>query len=205
MIWCIKTYMIAYVKIQKKWRYTIHYVKPTTQLLFKNRFPKGGLGDVPDSDWGDFRCLRAVDISSWFCFFHKVFLAATKQLYEWFSPSVCKQRVSLQPMTSCCMNFAIIVQWIYFTIWKNKEKNCHHYKYHIKSFRYHIKTLQEEFAKKSNISWIWRFIYGHKLPYMKKTRKKKQVCLLHGSWDQILQRYPSVRYTFLTMFTSSYH
>ena len=26
----------------KKWRYTIHYVKPTAQLLFKIRFPKGG-------------------------------------------------------------------------------------------------------------------------------------------------------------------
>ena len=42
--------------------------------------------------------------------------------------------------------------------------------------QYHIKTLQEESAKKSNIPWIWRIIYGHKLPYMKKTRKKKQVC-----------------------------
>ena len=47
--------------------------------------------------------------------------------------------------------------------------------YHIKSLQYHIKTLQEEFAKKSNVPWIWRIIYGHKLPYMKKTRKKKQV------------------------------
>ena len=27
---------------KKKWRYTIYYVKPTAQLLFKNRFPKGG-------------------------------------------------------------------------------------------------------------------------------------------------------------------
>ena len=27
-----------------------------------------------------------------------------------------------------------------------------------------------------NIPWIWRIIYGHKLPYIKKTRKKKQVC-----------------------------
>ena len=26
----------------KKWRYTIQYVKPTAQLVFKNRFPKGG-------------------------------------------------------------------------------------------------------------------------------------------------------------------
>ena len=33
IIWCIKTYIIAYVKIQKtKWRYIIHYVKPTAQL-----------------------------------------------------------------------------------------------------------------------------------------------------------------------------
>ena len=36
MIWCIKTCIIAYVKIQKKWRYSIQYVKPTAQLVFKN-------------------------------------------------------------------------------------------------------------------------------------------------------------------------
>ena len=41
MIWCIKTYIIAYVKTQKI-RVLIHYVKPTAQLLFKIRFPKGG-------------------------------------------------------------------------------------------------------------------------------------------------------------------
>ena len=41
MIWCIKIYAIAYVKIQKN-IYTIHYVKPTAQLLFKSRFPKRG-------------------------------------------------------------------------------------------------------------------------------------------------------------------
>ena len=41
MIGCIKTYIIAYVKTQKI-RYIIHYVKPTAQLLFKIRFPKGG-------------------------------------------------------------------------------------------------------------------------------------------------------------------
>ena len=29
-------------QIQNKRRYTIQYVKPTTQLVFKNRFPKGG-------------------------------------------------------------------------------------------------------------------------------------------------------------------
>ena len=41
MIWCIKTYIIPYVKTQKI-RFIIHYVKPTAQLLFKIRFPKGG-------------------------------------------------------------------------------------------------------------------------------------------------------------------
>ena len=40
MIWCIKTYIIAYVKTQKI-RFITHYVKPTAQLLFKIRFPKG--------------------------------------------------------------------------------------------------------------------------------------------------------------------
>ena len=79
-------------------------------------------------------------------------------------------------MTSCCMNFAIIIQWIYFTIWQKEKKNMSLLQYHIKSLQCHIKTLQEESAKKSNIPWIWRIIYGHKLPYMKKTRKKKQVC-----------------------------
>ena len=39
MIWCIETYIIAYVKTQKI-RFIIHYVKP--ELLFKIRFPKGG-------------------------------------------------------------------------------------------------------------------------------------------------------------------
>ena len=32
--------MIAYVKIPKKIRYTIHYVTLTAHLLFKNRSPK---------------------------------------------------------------------------------------------------------------------------------------------------------------------
>ena len=36
------TYIIAYVKTQKKIRFIIHYVKPTAQLLFRIRFPKGG-------------------------------------------------------------------------------------------------------------------------------------------------------------------
>ena len=34
MIWCIKTYIIAYVKTQTI-RFIIHYVKPTAQLFSK--------------------------------------------------------------------------------------------------------------------------------------------------------------------------
>ena len=41
MIWCITTYIIAYVKTLKI-RFIIHYVKPTAQLLFEIRFPKIG-------------------------------------------------------------------------------------------------------------------------------------------------------------------
>ena len=37
MIWCIKTYIIAYVK---KKRFHIHYEKPTAQLLLKFDFQK---------------------------------------------------------------------------------------------------------------------------------------------------------------------
>ena len=40
MIWCIKTYIIAYVKIHNKWRYTIQYVKPIAQLVCKIDFQK---------------------------------------------------------------------------------------------------------------------------------------------------------------------
>ena len=38
MNWCIMTFIVAYVKIQKKWRYTTQYVKPAAHLVFKNRF-----------------------------------------------------------------------------------------------------------------------------------------------------------------------
>ena len=33
MIWCIKTYIIAYVKTHKKIKFIIHYVNSTAQLL----------------------------------------------------------------------------------------------------------------------------------------------------------------------------
>ena len=77
--------------------------------------------------------------------------------------------------------------------------------YHIKSIQYHIKTLQEEFAKKSNIPWIWKIIYGHNLSYMKKTRRKKQVCSAACFMAAEIKFSKDVRHTFLTTFPSSYH
>ena len=80
-------------------------------------------------------------------------------------------------MTSCCMESCYYNPMdLLHHLEKGEEEELSPLQYHIKSLQYHIKTLQEEFAKKSNIPWIWRIIYGHKLPYMKKTRKKKQVC-----------------------------
>ena len=112
-------------------------------------------------------------------------------------------------MTSCCINFAIISNGFTSPFGKKEKKNCHLYNTILSLYisyqvsTYHIKTLQEESAKKSNIPWIWRIIYGHKLPYMKKTKitlyeedKKEEASmrcsLLNGSWDQILRRRPSV-------------
>ena len=51
MIWCIKTYVIAYVKTHKKLRYIIHYVKPTAQLLFKIHSLKQHSGMFIDFFW----------------------------------------------------------------------------------------------------------------------------------------------------------
>ena len=48
--------------------------------------------------------------------------------------------------------------------------------YHIKSLHIISRHYKKSLLKNSNIPWIWRNIYGHKLPHMKKTRKKKQVC-----------------------------
>ena len=35
-------HMQLHMSKYKKWRFTVHYVKPTAQLLFKSRFPKSG-------------------------------------------------------------------------------------------------------------------------------------------------------------------
>ena len=125
-------------------------------------------------------------------------------------------------MTSCCINFAIISNGFTSPFGKKEKKNCHLYNTILSLYisyqvsTYHIKTLQEESAKKSNIPWIWRIIYGHKLPYMKKTKitlyeedKKEEASmrcsLLHGSWDQILRRCPSVRPSVTPFWLCSHH
>ena len=158
--------------------------------------------------------------------FFTLFLAATKQLYKWYFPSVRpprKQRVSLQLMTSCCINFAIISNGFTSPFGKKEKKNCHLYNTILSLFisRHYKKSLlrsqiyhgYEELSTDINYP-IWR---RQKLPYMKKTRKKKQVCgaacfmaaEIKFSEDVrlsvCLSVRPSVRHTFLTMFPSSYH
>ena len=93
-----------------------------------------------------------------------------------------KQRVSLQLMTSCCINFAIISNGFTSPFGKKEKKNCHLYNTILSLFisRHYKKSLlrsqiyhgYEELSTDINYP-IWR---RQKLPYMKKTRKKKQVC-----------------------------
>ena len=75
------------------------------------------------------------------------------------------------------------IQWIYFTIWEKGKEELSPLQYHFKSLhiisRHYKKSLlrsqiyhgYEELSTDTNYP-IWR----QKLPYMKKTRKKKQVC-----------------------------
>ena len=107
----------------------------------------------------------------------------------WQCPSVCP---SVRPKAACqfaaddillyiiCYN----IQWIYFTIWDKGKEELSPLQYHFKSLhiisRHYKKSLlrsqiyhgYEELSTDTNYP-IWR---RQKLPYMKKTRKKKQVC-----------------------------
>ena len=64
------------------------------------------------------------------------------------------------------------------TIWKKEKKKCHHYNTMLSLYNIILRHYKKSLLRSiySNIPWIWRIIYGHKLPYMKKTIKKKQVC-----------------------------
>ena len=63
--------------------------------------------------------------------------------------------------------------------------------------KYHIKTLQGEFAKKSFEYTMDMKIYLRTQSTLYEEDRKEEASmwcsLLHGSWDQILQRRPSVR------------
>ena len=79
---------------------------------------------------------------------------------------------------------SVRLQWIYFTIWEKGKEELSPLQYHFKSLhiisRHYKKSLlrsqiyhgYEELSTDTNYP-IWR---RQKLPYMKKTRKKKQVC-----------------------------
>ena len=94
-------------------------------------------------------------------------------------------------MTSCCMNFAIRIQWIYFTIWKKEEKNCHHYNTISRHYKKSLLKSQiyhgyEELSTDTNYP-IWR----------RQERRSKYAVQL-ASW-QLRSNSPktSVRHTFL--------
>ena len=101
---------------------------------------------------------------------------------------------SVCQFASCCMSFAIIIQWIYFSIWKKIKKNHHHY--NTISSLYNI--ISRHYKKSLLRSQIYHGYedtdYGHNTLYEgDKTEEASMRCsLLHGSWDQLLQRCPSV-------------
>ena len=102
------------------------------------------------------------------------------------------------------------IQWIYFTIWEKGKEELSPLQYHFKSLhiisRHYKKSLlrsqiyhgYEELSTDTNYP-IWR---RQKLPYMKKTRKKKQVCgaaCFMASNSPKMSVCLSVCHTFLTM------
>ena len=90
----------------------------------------------------------------------------------------------IKPPKAACQ-FAADDILLYEFCYYNPMDLLHHFekgKEELSPLQYHIKSLHiiSRHYKKSLLrsqiyTWIWRIIYGHKLPYMK-TRKKKQVC-----------------------------
>ena len=127
----------------------------------------------------------------------------------WFHYLISCDQAALQMVFSVCPSG------------KKGKEELSPLQYHFKSLhiisRHYKKSLlrsqiyhgYEELSTDTNYP-IWR---RQKLPYMKKTRKKKQVCgaacfmaaEIKFSEDVRLSICPSVRHTFLTMFPSSYH
>ena len=98
---------------------------------------------------------------------------------SWWHPVVKKAADDIL-LYKICYN----IQWIYFTIWEKGKEELSPLQYHFKSLhiisRHYKKSLlrsqiyhgYEELSTDTNYP-IWR---RQKLPYMKKTKKKKQVC-----------------------------
>ena len=115
--------------------------------------------------------------------------------YSGFTPSVWHfiAATAIKPPKAACQfaaddillyKICYNIQWIYFTIWEKGKEELSPLQYHFKSLhiisRHYKKSLlrsqiyhgYEELSMDTNYP-IWR---RQKLPYMKKTRKKKQVC-----------------------------
>ena len=99
--------------------WNVNDVSHTFMTMILTSVTMVGWVDVPDSDWGDFRCWSALDISSLLLrpvalnyFFCETFLAATKQLYKWYFPSVCPS-VRLSVCPSVCHTFLTMFPSLY--------------------------------------------------------------------------------------------
>ena len=108
----------------------------------------------------------------------------------WIHPVCLSVRLSV----CCCMNFAIIIQWIYFSIWKKEKKNCHHYNTILSlyiSYQDITRRVWSEIKYTMDMkNYLWTQITLYEED--KKEEASMRYSLLHGSWDQILQRCPSV-------------
>ena len=70
------------------------------------------------------------------------------------------------------MNFATIIQWIYFTIWKKEKKNCHHYNTILSLYN----IISRHYKKSLLRSQIYHGYEELSTDTDMKTRKKKQIC-----------------------------
>ena len=109
---------------------------------------------------------------------------------------------SVRPSDILLYKICYNIQWIYFTIWEKGKEELSPLQYHFKSLhiisRHYKKSLlrsqiyhgYEELSTDTNYP-IWRrqiTLYEED----KKEEASMRCSLLHGSWDQILRRRPSV-------------
>ena len=132
MIWCIMTYIIAYVKTQKI-RFIIHYVKPTAQLLFR----------IISKRWTNMMCVSPQSLSflNWiqvprFClnYFNANYFMQTFNTFT----SVSNITMSPNPLHSSTL--FIIYNWNTTAVFSDEQKQSAEpiNEYHARYFKFHF-------------------------------------------------------------------